>query len=136
MTLRLHGLARSHDKLKPLYLCYHRAYSHQTMHNCNLPWGAHTNKVTHTSKVTQPFYHMALQDPVTNLVLIATKLGRVVTYLEGILPIKQHNPLITWSWKITWETKDMSSTTVFMATKLATVLSYLEGLLPMNWKGF
>ena len=28
------------------------------------------------------------------------KLGRVVTYLEGLLHIKQNDPLVLWSFKI------------------------------------
>ena len=37
----------------------------------------------------------------TTRVSMATNLGRMVTYLDGILPIKSHDPLITWSCKIT-----------------------------------
>ena len=47
---------------------------------------------------------LLLQDHVTNLkhisttkVSFATKLGRMVTYLDWLLPIKPHDPLITWS---------------------------------------
>ena len=29
------------------------------------------------------------------------KLDRVVTYRDGLLPIKSHSTFITWSWKIT-----------------------------------
>ena len=32
---------------------------------------------------------------------MASKLGRMVTYLEKVLPIKLHGPLIAWSSKIT-----------------------------------
>ena len=39
---------------------------------------------------------------------MATKLGRMVIYLERLLPIKSHDHIITWSWKITWETKNIS----------------------------
>ena len=38
-------------------------------------------------------------------VSMATKLGRSVTCLDGLLPIKSNNPLITWSYKIIWQTK-------------------------------
>ena len=30
---------------------------------------------------------------------------RMETYLDGLLPIKSHDPLITWSCKITWQIK-------------------------------
>ena len=36
---------------------------------------------------------------------IATKFGRVVTYYDGILAIKSHDPLTTWSKQITWQSK-------------------------------
>ena len=31
---------------------------------------------------------------------MATKLDRMVTYLDGLLPKEPHDPLITWSYKI------------------------------------
>ena len=36
---------------------------------------------------------------------MATKLGRVMTNLEGLPPLKLHDPLMTWSRKITWQIK-------------------------------
>ena len=36
---------------------------------------------------------------------MATKLGWIIIYLDGLLPIKSHDPLITWSCKITWQAK-------------------------------
>ena len=41
----------------------------------------------------------------TATVPMATKLGRMVTYRDWLLPIKSHGTLINWSWKITWQTK-------------------------------
>ena len=32
---------------------------------------------------------------------VTTKLGGMVTQLEGLLSIKSHDPLIMWSYKIT-----------------------------------
>ena len=46
MTLQSRGLARSHDKLKPLYLHYHNAYDHKTWHGGELPRVASTHKAT------------------------------------------------------------------------------------------
>ena len=37
----------------------------------------------------------------------ATKVSGVVTYYEGLPPIKAHGPLITWSCEITWQTKNI-----------------------------
>ena len=36
---------------------------------------------------------------------MAMKLGSIVTYLEGLINIKSHNALITWSYKVTWQSK-------------------------------
>ena len=33
------------------------------------------------------------------------KLGKMVTYLDRLLPVKSHDVLITWFWKITWQPK-------------------------------
>ena len=67
---------------------------------------------------------------------IATKLGRVVTYHEGLPPIKSHDPLITWSCKITWQTKFIITPLpkVAMTRKLGRMvtLTYLEGLLTIK----
>lgn len=41
----------------------------------------------------------------TTLVPMTTKLCSMVTYLEGLLPLKPHDPLIRWSRNITWQTK-------------------------------
>ena len=41
----------------------------------------------------------------TTKVLLATKLSRMVTYLEGLLPKKWLNPLTAWSCEITWQNK-------------------------------
>ena len=34
-----------------------------------------------------------------------TKLGRIITYLDGLLSLKSHDPLITWSHEMTGQTK-------------------------------
>ena len=60
MTLKSHGLSRSRDKLKLLYLQNHIAYGHQTRYDGDLPLVAPTNKVT------QPFDRTVLLDQVTN----------------------------------------------------------------------
>ena len=41
----------------------------------------------------------------TITVPMATKLGRMVTYLNGLLTIKSHYALVTWSCIIMWQTK-------------------------------
>ena len=54
-TLLLLGLARSREKLNPLYLRYPNAYGHQTWQGDDLP------RETPTYKVTQPFDLVTLQ---------------------------------------------------------------------------
>ena len=36
---------------------------------------------------------------------MSTKLGRIKTYLEELTPIKLHDALVVWSFKITRQTK-------------------------------
>ena len=102
--------SRSCDKLKT-HLHYHSIYAHQTWQGGNLPWWAPPHKVI------WPFGHVVLYDHVTNqshyifttTVSIATKLGRMVTQLDGLLLIKLHDSLITWSYRIMWQTKNIIS---------------------------
>ena len=71
--------------IKALYLHYYIAYCHQTWQGGDLAWGAPTDKVT------WPFDHVVLWDYVAILkhisatrVPVATKLSRMVIYLEGL----------------------------------------------------
>ena len=45
----------------------------------------------------------------TTRVPMATKLDKMITYFDGLLPIKSHDSLITWSCGITWKTKTIIS---------------------------
>ena len=63
---------------------------------------------------------------------IATKLGKMVTYDERLLPIKSHDLLITWSCEITWQTKNISTTAMSLTTKIGRLVTYLEGPLPIE----
>ena len=64
----------------------------------------------------QHFDHVVLWDHMTNqnhyifttTAPMATKLGRMVTNLEQLLAILLLYPLVTWSCKITWQTKNIS----------------------------
>ena len=51
MTLWSRGLARSHDKLKPLYLYYYSPYGHQTWLDSDLPEDLSTIKSINTDHV-------------------------------------------------------------------------------------
>ena len=44
----------------------------------------------------------------TSTIPLATKLDSLVTYIEGLLAIKSHDPAITQSCKITWQIKNIS----------------------------
>ena len=88
-------------------------------------------------KVTWPLNHIVFWYYMTILkhftvvvtVLMATKFTRVV--LEWLLPIILLKPLVTWSCKITWQTKNISTTTVCMSTKLGRMVTNLQQLLPI-----
>ena len=90
------GLARSRDKLETLYLQYHSAFDHQNWWDGDITWGAPNHKVI------RHFDHRVLLDHMANwnyyicniTVPMATKLGRVMKYVEGLLTIKSCNALI------------------------------------------
>ena len=98
--------SRSCDKWKP-YLHNQSAYGYQTFQDGNVPW------LAPALKVTWPFDHVVLGDHVRNwnhyisttTMPMTTRVGRVVTYLEWLLPVMSHDHMITWSNKITWQTK-------------------------------
>ena len=50
---------------------------------------------------------------------MSTKLGRIVTYLDGLLPIKSHDSFI-------------STIRAFMAAKVRSMVTYPYGLLPIK----
>ena len=76
-----------------MYLYYHSSYGHQTRQDDKLPWLASAHKVT------WPSDYMDLRDQVkksnhyifTIIVSMTTKLARMATYLDGLLPIKSHH---------------------------------------------
>ena len=45
----------------------------------------------------------------TTTFAMATKLGRMVTYLEGLVAIKSHDLLNKYSWEMAWQTKTILS---------------------------
>ena len=115
-------------------LHYHGACGHQTWRDGNLSWWY----LTHI--ITWHFDHLVLEDHVTNenhcititTVPMATKLGRMVTYLERFQHIKLHNPLTMWPCKITWQTKNIISllTNCLWPPKLAEWWLTLRGSFP------
>ena len=77
----------------------------QTLAGYGSPW------MLSTHKVTWPYNHVVLWGHVTNWNIsttslpMATKLGRMRTSLEWLLPIKSHDHIIKWSSKVTWQTE-------------------------------
>ena len=106
-TFLSRSLARSLGKRKSLFFDYHNIYGHKIRHDGDLTW------VLLTNKVQWPYNHVVLWDHVTNekhfisttKMLMATIRGRMMTYLEWLLPIKSHDHIVMWSCKITWQTK-------------------------------
>ena len=123
------SLARSRHKLKPLYLHNHSVYGHQTWQGCDLPWGAPNNKVTLWLCGKQCQYISTTKAPV------ATKLGKVVTYLNWLLHIKSHASLITCFCKVTWQEKTIiiSTTRVPIPTKRGRTITYLDVVRHITW---
>ena len=110
MNVFLRGLARSLDMLKGLYLHHDIACDHQTFLGGNLPWGLQTIKscntfITWTFKVTWETKTIIS----TTRVPVATKLERMVTYLEGLLTTESLFTLVTWSYKFAFLTKAIIS---------------------------
>ena len=97
------------EPLKTLYLHSHNAYGHKL-----------DRVVTYRERLL-PKNHIALwspslgrsRDKPKNITFTrlhkATKLGRMVAYLYGLLLIKSQDPLIKWSYEITWQTKTIIS---------------------------
>ena len=65
---------------------------------------------------------------------MATKLDRMVTYLEGLLSIKSHDHFnyAVLQGHLAKENHITSTTTVPMITKRSNVVTSLEGLLPIK----
>ena len=100
-TLWTRDHERSHDKLKTSSLP-------QGLWPLNLAAWLHTRRsVLH--KVADPLmtwscnitWQMKYVIPLLPQMLIAIKLGKVVSYYKGLPCIKSHNPLNTWSFEIT-----------------------------------
>ena len=90
MTLLSCILMRSRN-LKPFYPLQRSFYSHQTWQPNDLREAALTHRVT------------------TFRVSMATNSNRMMTYLQGFLPIKSNHTLIMWSSGIIWQTKTITS---------------------------
>ena len=104
------SLAKPHEKLNMLFLHFTKTNNHQTWQNGDLLWAASSQKVT------WPCHRVVLKSYITNqkhyissatMLIMTTKFSRVVTYLEDLLPIKSHEPFITWPCEIMWQIKNI-----------------------------
>ena len=59
---------------------------------------------------------------------MTTKLGKVVCYYKGLLRIKSHNPLNTWS----DEMRYISTSTRLLAIKRGKMVTYYEDFSPIK----
>ena len=98
-------------------LHYHSAYGHQIRQYYMVLWD-HVTNYKHYISSTAPISSMA------------TKLDRMMTYLEWLLPVKSHDHMITWSCKITWQAKVIiyPLTPIFMGINFGRVGIYNEEL--------
>ena len=85
-------LGRSFDQLTPLYLHCHSAYGPQTWFNGYIPWRLLTTKsykalIMWYCKVTKTNKNHCISTRVP----IATKLGRMMTYLDVLPPIRVYS---------------------------------------------
>ena len=103
---------------------FHKTYIHQI-------WQVGKSKQDDSNKTSSQEYQVINYLIFTTRVSMTTKLGWMVTYLDFLLPRKSHESLITWSYKITWQTKTIISpaTIVPMTPKLGRVMTNLEDLL-------
>ena len=66
---------------------------------------------------------------------MATKLGKMITYLDRLLLIKSHDPLISWSCKITLQNKTTISPLserLWLPNLAGWYRSYLDGPVPIK----
>ena len=111
LGLWFRSLARSREKLKPIYLYYLNTYDHQTCQGGDLPWETPTHK-SHMALWSLDLARLCDKlkplDTATTIPM-PTRFGRVVNYHERLSFRKSHDPLITWFCEIMWQTKPIIS---------------------------
>ena len=118
---------RSRDKLKPLYCHYHNAYGHQDWEVVDY-FGMFLPIKSHAFITSSPKIRWQTKNISTTTGPMATILGWMITYLDGLLLIKFHN-FDQMAFQDTWETKAI---VVSIASKLGRMVTYLEGLHPKS----
>ena len=102
-----------------IYLHYNNAYHRQAWQDDGLLWWACTPRVTWL------FDHIFCE---IATVPKATKLGRMVTSLTRVLPIKSDGSCVSCSYEILWRFKNTSTITMLMVNKCDRVLTYYKRL--------
>ena len=111
MTLWSHGLAKSCEKLKPLYLHNHNAYGHKAWQDVDFPWASSSHKVTWPYTLVNLWDHVIEWNNYifTTTMYVAVKHGVVGIYHQELPSVKPRGPLITWSCKLTWNIRSVTS---------------------------
>ena len=91
MTLEERGLVRLRDKLRILYLHYNNTYDHQSWQDGSVTVKSHG----HFSTLSWEIKWQTKLNIFVASVPTATKLCEMVTYLDELLLISSHDPLIT-----------------------------------------
>ena len=99
MTLWSCGFARSHSKLKPLYLPYHNAYGHQTWQSGDYHKGpkSHNPKVTWFCEIT--WQTKTIISPLPQC-LRPPNLAKLWVTMSGSYPYSHIIIWFIWSWRI------------------------------------
>ena len=112
---------------KPLYLHCQSIYGYQTWQDDKLLWWSNVYKGT------RHLDHVALWD-ISNKCIsntsmpMATKLGRMVTYLKQLPCIKLLENLVLWFCQVTWQKKTYLHYFSGLTTKLGSLVAYLVAL--------
>ena len=66
--------------------------------------------------------------------LMPTKIGKMVIYLDDLLPIKSHDPLIAWSLRSHNKLKSLylHYYSIYGLQTIVRILTHLDRLLPLN----
>ena len=99
-----HGLARSHEKQKSIFIQNQSGYGYKLSRMITyldefLPIKSHYPLTMQSYKTT--WQTKTIISPIA--VSMATKLARMVIYLVRLLIIKSYKTLTTWSCKVTWQ---------------------------------
>ena len=95
--------------LPGLYLYFHKTYGHHTWQVGELSWKTTSNKVTWPFDVVMWSRGKWKTLCFLSTRSMATKLDREIAPDENILSTKSHNPLITWTYRLTWQIKKVLS---------------------------